>query len=286
MTPRVSVVVPAYQNAAYVAATVESVLAQTYPDFELVVADHSSTDETWSVLQRYREEPRVRLLRTPAGGGAVRNWNRVTREARGELVKLVCGDDLLRPQALEQQVVALDSAGPAAVLVCGRRDLIDGRGAVFVRRHGLGGLSARMRGPEAVRAIVRSGGNPLGEPAAVLLRRDALDAAGGWNAEVPFYLDAGTYARVLRQGDLVALDETVAAFRVSASQWSFRLAREQHLEAARFHAQMRELFPDDVRPGDVRLGNARARGAALKRRLAYVWLGRRMHAAPPTDLSA
>ena len=102
--PRVSVVIPAFENAPYIRATVTSVLAQTYPDFELVVADHSSSDGTWEILQEFAADPRVRLLRTPAGGGADRNWNRVTEAARGELVKLVCGDDLLAPEALATQV--------------------------------------------------------------------------------------------------------------------------------------------------------------------------------------
>ena len=80
--PRVSVVVPAFQNAPFIRATVASVLAQTYPDFELVIADHGSSDGTWEILQELAADPRVRLLRTSAGGGAVRNWNRVT-ERRG-----------------------------------------------------------------------------------------------------------------------------------------------------------------------------------------------------------
>ncbi len=95
MPPRVSIVIPAYNNADYLAETVDSVLAQTFTDFEVVIADHSSTDGTWDVMQRYADEPRVRLLRTEAGGGALRNWNRVSQEAGGELIKLVCGDDLL-----------------------------------------------------------------------------------------------------------------------------------------------------------------------------------------------
>ena len=88
--PRVTVVIPAFENAPYIRAAVGSVLAQTYRDFELVVADHSSTDGTWEILQDLAADPRVRLVRTPSGGGAQRNWNRVTREARGELVKRAC----------------------------------------------------------------------------------------------------------------------------------------------------------------------------------------------------
>src|SRR6185369_16385153 len=72
VTARVSVVVPSYNNAPFIEATMDSILGQTFEDFELVVADHSSTDGTWDRLQRYRADPRVRLLRTSAGGGAPR----------------------------------------------------------------------------------------------------------------------------------------------------------------------------------------------------------------------
>ena len=63
MTPRVSVVVPAYNNAEYLAETIDSILAQTFTDFELVIADHSSTDGTLAVAQKY-DDPRIRLLTT------------------------------------------------------------------------------------------------------------------------------------------------------------------------------------------------------------------------------
>lgn len=279
MSPRVSVVVPAYQNAAYVEATLDSVLAQTYPDFELVVADHASTDGTWDLLQRYTADPRVRLLRTPAGGGAKANWDRVSQAATGELVKLLPGDDLLYPTALERQVAALDAAGPGATVVACRRDLVDGRGRPFWRARGLAGLSGVVAGRDALRSAVRSGTNPLGEPGCVLLRRDVLERTGWWDDEVPYYIDLATYARSLLEGDLVALDATLAAFRVNAGQWSVRLARQQAHQAAAFATKMRATAPDVVRPEDVRVGNARARLAAAQRRAAYAVLGPRLRAA-------
>jgi glycosyltransferase involved in cell wall biosynthesis len=133
------VVIPTYNNAAYLMDTLESVLAQDYDDFEVIVADHSSTDGTAVLLQRYAEHPRVRLLTTEAGGGALRNWNRVSQAATGELLKLVCGDDLLAPTALSQQVAAFD-AHSTAVLVAAQRDIVDAHGRPIVRGRGLAGL--------------------------------------------------------------------------------------------------------------------------------------------------
>ena len=67
--PRLSVVIPAYNNGATIEETVESILGQHEVDFELIVADHASTDDTWDRLQRFGDDPRVTLLKTPGGGG-------------------------------------------------------------------------------------------------------------------------------------------------------------------------------------------------------------------------
>jgi Glycosyltransferases involved in cell wall biogenesis len=184
VTPRVSVVVPSFNNASFIEATMDSILAQTFEDFELIVADHSSADGTWELLQRYLTDPRVRLLRTEAGGGAPRNWERVTAAARGELLKLVCGDDIIYPDCLRRQVEAMD-ANPSVVLVAAQRDLIDARGALLLSRRGLAGLTGRVAGRVAARHTVVAGSNIFGEPACVLFRRETLQDAGGWDAGTP-----------------------------------------------------------------------------------------------------
>lgn len=289
--PRVSVVVPAFQNEDYLRATMESVLAQTYRDFELVVADHSSTDRTWAIMQEFARDERVRLLSTPAGGGAERNWNRVTQEARGELVKLVCGDDLLAPHSLAAQVAAFDTHdevsdnGPGrVVMVASARDIVDASGRPVVRAHGLGGLSGRVRGREAIRRSVIKGANIFGEPCCVLVRRTALEEAGGWHGDPGFLIDQATYCRVLLRGDLVIAPGSLAAFRISSTQWSVALARQQSRSAAEMHRQIAELVPGLLSPRDVRVGNVRATLRAFQRRLVYLYLGARMTA--PTTATA
>lgn len=278
MTPRVSVVVPAYNNADYIAETLRSILAQTYADFELIVADHSSQDGTWDVVNEFASDPRVRIVRTEAGGGAFRNWNRVSQLASGEFIKLVCGDDLIHPTMLERQldvITAGDGQDAPVALVASQRNLIDARGEIFLRSRGLGRLHGLVDGRHALRATVRSGGNIFGEPACVLLRRSVLEAAGWWQ-DMGFYIDAGSYASVLIRGDAYALRESLASFRLSSQQWSVRLAKRQAQEAARFHQAARELAPNVITPSDVRLGNLRAKMVALQRRAAYVALGKRM----------
>lgn len=273
--PLVSVVVPAYQNATYIERTVESVLAQTYPRIEVVVGDHASTDGTWERLQRYVDDERVRLLRTHAGGGAERNWNRVTDEARGELVKLVCGDDMIAPTCVEQQVEEL-RAHPSAVLVSCRRDLVDPADKLLVRGRGLGPLQGLVPGHEAVRALVRAGTNLLGEPMCVTMRTDVVRRCGGWSARDPYVIDQDMYMRALQHGDFVAQDATLAAFRVSSTQWSVELARGQAAQSASLYRRMHQEWPEAVSRSDEVLGSARAVAMSGVRRLAYLAWSRRM----------
>lgn len=282
MPPRVSIVIPSYNNEEFIVETVRSVLDQTFTDFELIVADHSSADRTWELLQQFAGDPRVRLLTTPSGGGAERNWNRVTDEATGELVKLVCGDDVLYPESLATQVAAFD-AHPGAVLVASPRDIVDASGRPVVRNQGLAGLSGRVPGTEALRRSVLRGANIFGEPMCVLIDRATLVAVGGWHGDPGFMIDQGTYSRVLLHGDLVATPGPLAAFRISATQWSVRLTRQQAEQAAAMHAQLAALAPETLSAADVRRGDRMARFRAWQRRLAYLYLGRRMR---PQEKSA
>lgn len=262
---------PAFQNAHFIDRTMASALSQTHEDLELVVADHSSTDGTWDRLQAYADDERVRLLRTPTGGGAQRNWNAVTEQATGTYVKLLCGDDLISPTCVERQVAALE-AHPSAVLAAARRDLIDVADRPLLRGRGLGPLVGPVSGDHAIRTLVRAGTNLLGEPGCLLVRRDALTKSNGWLDTYPYLIDQFTYMTLLTTGDMVGVDDTLASFRVSNTQWSVRLASEQSRQAKAVHRHFRAELPDVVSPLDVRLGNLRARRTAFARRAAYfVW---------------
>jgi glycosyltransferase involved in cell wall biosynthesis len=273
--PRVSVVVPTFHNGDFVEATIESILAQTFTDFELLVSDHSSTDGTWERLQRFAADPRVRLWQTPAGGGAPANWTAVTDAAQGEFVKLVCGDDLLYPTCLAEQVDAMD-AHPTVTLVSCRRDLIDAQGDVVMGGRGMSRIRGFHAGRAAIRRTVAMGTNIFGEPASVLMRRDALVAAGGWWPDFPYVIDEATYALVLLRGDVYAVAHSLAAFRISAGQWSVDLADQQAAQVIAFHDELARREPGLLTRTDLARGKTMARGLSTARRLVYLALRRRM----------
>ncbi len=89
-------------------------------------------------------------------------------------------------------------------------------------------------------------------------------------------IDQSTYCRVLLHGDLVTTPESLASFRISGTQWSVRLAKEQASSVAEMHRQLAELAPGLLSNRDVAVGNAMAVLRAAQRRLAYLYLRRRM----------
>lgn len=106
--PEVSVLMPAYNRAGIIAQAIESVLTQTFSDFELLVIDDGSTDETVEVVQRY-DDPRIRLVRHDVNRGQTPTRNHGLELANGRYIAMLDSDDLALPRRLERQVALLES---------------------------------------------------------------------------------------------------------------------------------------------------------------------------------
>lgn len=121
--PTVSVITPAYNVEQYLGIALESVLAQTFSDYEILVVDDGSSDSTPAIAERFAaRDPRVRVFHKP-NGGISSSRNVALREARGELMALLDGDDLWDPQFLETQVEILRRRPDVDIITANARNL-------------------------------------------------------------------------------------------------------------------------------------------------------------------
>lgn len=271
VAPLVSVVVPVFNGMPHLTALVDSILQQTHRDLDIVFSEGGGTDGSLAYL-RGLDDPRVRIIEQPAGTPAATNWTRATEAGAGAFIKLVCQDDLLAPDAVARQVEDL-LAYPSAVMAIAQRDIVDARGRTLYTRRGCTGLQAGCQpGAQVIATAFRGGTNVLGEPLAVLFRREALLAAMPWDDSNPLVLDLATYEKVAPLGDVVVRRESVGAFRVSTSSWSTRLAKVQLAQ----YRTWQDHYARTTQPAPTARELARARRAArvqtTLRRGAYAWL--------------
>lgn len=126
--PRVSIGLPVYNGAPFLAEALDSLLQQTYSDFELVVSDNASIDQTEEICRTYAShDGRIRYYRNQKNIGAIKNFNEVFRLSRGEYFKWASADDRCAGNLIERCVEELDQR-PDTVLVCGRTRYFDAQG--------------------------------------------------------------------------------------------------------------------------------------------------------------
>lgn len=127
--PRVSIGIPVYNGEDFLAAAIESLLAQDYRDFELIISDNASTDGTQAICEAYaQKDNRIRYLRADVNRGAAWNYNRLVEMASGEFFKWQAHDDVCLPTFLRRCVETFNQAPESVVLVYPRAEIIDASG--------------------------------------------------------------------------------------------------------------------------------------------------------------
>lgn len=100
----VSIIMPSWNTAGFIAESIQSVIDQTYQNWELIIVDDCSTDNTDEVVESFRSDPRIRYFKNARNSGAAISRNRAMREARGEWIAFLDSDDLWMPEKLEKQI--------------------------------------------------------------------------------------------------------------------------------------------------------------------------------------
>jgi glycosyltransferase involved in cell wall biosynthesis len=268
-SPVVSVCIPTYQGAQFIAQAIESVLKQTLRDFELIIVDDNSLDKTTEIVSRFND-PRIRFLANPHNLGPEGNWNRCLDEATGRYFKLLPQDDVLAPECLERQVASLESDTDHHIaLVFCARNIVDAKDNILMVRGYPGASSGMIAGPDVIRRCLRWGTNLVGEPGCVLLRLPLARKIGKFDAEIPYLIDLDYWARLLLKGDALYLVEPLASFRVSTGSWSVAIGKRQGADFSRFMDKVARIPAFNASHADLFAGKVMARLNAYLRMIIY-----------------
>ena len=111
MSRLVSIIMPSYNTGRFIAKTIESVLVQSYSDWELIIVDDCSNDNTDDVVTQYLVDARIRYIKNETNSGAAVSRNRALREAKGKWIAFLDSDDLWEPDKLEKQIAFMENNG-------------------------------------------------------------------------------------------------------------------------------------------------------------------------------
>ena len=240
--PQITVAMPVYNGEGYVHLAIQSVLDQTYSDFELLIVDNCSTDGTLEVVKAF-SDPRIRLHVNTSNLGMVGNWNRSVELATGEYIKFLSHDDLLDTTCLEEQIAGFmrHKQENIGIVTC-KKKIINKDGKKVMPGFGLRGQSRTISGSVAIRKSIRSGRNIIGEPSVVLINTNVLKASGPF--ELPeFTPDIKMWFKILQKKDLYFIDKTLASYRISEQSTSSSVSKAQ---GAQFVALINEMIKTDT----------------------------------------
>lgn len=217
--PAVSVLMPVYNGERFLVEAIESILGQTFADFEFVIVDDGSTDSSPAILADYASRDlRIRVL-SQANTGIVAALNRGLAECRAPLVARMDADDISLPTRLERQVAFL-AVHPHVAVVGTAFQLVSETGSA-------GPVVRHARAHHAIRRGLRHG-NCLGHPT-VMMRREAIVAVGGYREFLRHAEDYDLWARVAERYELANISDCLLLYRVHGGQVSSAVAEAQVL---------------------------------------------------------
>jgi glycosyltransferase involved in cell wall biosynthesis len=206
--PAVSVCIPARNSAAYLAPAIDSVLAQEHHDFELVVVDNASTDETAAICARY-DDPRFRVARFEESVGQAANWNRCLDLATADYVVLLHSDDELRPGFLKQAVQMLEANQDVGLVHCTVQHIDEAGSDLELQRVAENDFVDRN---DAILRRLLLGGCLI-NVAGVMVRKDAYERVGRFTERVVWGVDWHMWIRLAMERPVGYLAEPLARYR-------------------------------------------------------------------------
>ena len=157
--PQLTIGLPVYNGQNYVRQAIESILVQTYRDFELIISDNASTDKTPEICREYLKDPRVRYYRSKRNNGGAWNWNRVFELSSGVYFKWAAHDDTMSPEFVERCIRELEK--DPTIILCHSKDAIIDENSKVIGAYDLGDIQDSEKPHERFRELLNKKRSPM-----------------------------------------------------------------------------------------------------------------------------
>jgi glycosyltransferase involved in cell wall biosynthesis len=242
MTPKVSILIPTYNYAHYLSEAIDSALSQTYDDFEVIIVDDMSKDNTDEVVKKYLSNKKVKYFKNPENLGLVGNFNKCLEYSSGKYIKYLLADDKFHPQLLEKFVPLMEEH-PNITLITSNTVLFGKKNKT--RTLPFQGL---QRGNKVIYECLKNGnGNWIGEPTVVMFRKASLQN-GNFSSRYPCLVDLNMWLRLLMTGDCYIVPESLSYFRFHMSQASTKTNVLNWIDEYNFYRDIKISNPYDLDP--------------------------------------
>jgi glycosyltransferase involved in cell wall biosynthesis len=250
----VSAIIPLYNQERFIAATLDSALAQDYPGLEILLVDDGSTDGGGAIAECYaaRHPDRIRLLQHPEGinRGVSATRNLAISEARGDWVAFLDADDLWHPEKLIRQMSFLATCPEAGVCYTLANVIREGRGEAFIPEEEIVGTTSLppLAGDRFLQIVLVQVNFIF---SSIMVRTDLLRDIGGFDEKLPFQSeDRVMVAQVAARGEIACLPEVLCSYRAHDASYTSGVIAARIWPAIFYDVQVRvmiSLFRDGLK---------------------------------------
>ena len=221
----VRIFIPLFNAQDYIVETLQSVANQTYPDWDCVISDDKSTDNSVEIVQKFiKTDPRFTLILNEKHLNVAANWNLCKKNNGSFATKLLCSDDVLYPNCISHQLKVLEDNQTSAAF--SRRDIVLPSGRKITPHSPL--YANKLTSKKGFELYIKSGRNIFGEPVSALFKTKDLLESNGFSELHQYTLDLSGYFEITKNKSISLDKEIVGFFRVSKKQWSYRIKHNQN----------------------------------------------------------